>query len=234
MLVGFVLSYAGRLHTPYIYSKISVYVAPIVVIAFIAILQAPKQTGSKKSSNKQGKAGKNSSLGYQSVLISLAIITAASSFNATSNNGSARNYLHGKFGKFVNIIKIAYLHRRENGILDSTKDDIEYIYVLTNPGYPDLVKIGMTERTVEGRVRSVNRTSTVHEWVPKFALPVSKGNAFRVEQQVHKYFSDKRISSDHGNEREFFQIHPLNHNPHYWPKSEDRSACLKPIHIESK
>lgn len=90
-----------------------------------------------------------------------------------------------------------------------TKDNIEYIYVLTNPGYPDLVKIGMTERTVEGRVRGINRTSTVHEWVPKFALPVSKGNAFRVEQLVHKCFSDKRISSDHGNEREFFQIDPL-------------------------
>ena len=90
-----------------------------------------------------------------------------------------------------------------------TKDNIEYIYVLINPGYPDLVKIGMTERTVEGRVRGINRTSTVHEWVPKFALPVSKGNAFRVEQLVHKCFSDKRISSDHGNEREFFQIDPL-------------------------
>jgi hypothetical protein len=92
---------------------------------------------------------------------------------------------------------------------DRIKDNIEYIYVLTNPGYPDLVKIGMTKYTVEGRVRSINRTSTVHEWVPKFALPVSKGNAFRVEQQVHKHFSDKRISSDHGNEREFFQIDPL-------------------------
>jgi len=91
----------------------------------------------------------------------------------------------------------------------STKDNIEYIYVLTNPGYPDLVKIGMTERTVEGRVRGINRTATVHEWIPKFALPVSKGNAFRVEQQVHKYFSDKRISSDHDNEKEFFQINPL-------------------------
>lgn len=91
----------------------------------------------------------------------------------------------------------------------SIKDNIEYIYVLTNPGYSDLVKIGMTERTVEGRVRGINKTSTVHEWIPKFALPVSKGNAFRVEQLVHKCFSDKRISSDHGNEREFFQIDPL-------------------------
>jgi len=101
MLVGFVLSYTGRLHTPYIYSKISVYVAPIVVIAFIAILQAPKQTGSKKSSNKQGKAGKNSSLGYQSVLISLAIITAASSFNATANNAKQSGVIPYSFAALM-------------------------------------------------------------------------------------------------------------------------------------
>ena len=97
MLVGFVLSYAGRLHTPYIYSKISVYVAPIVVIAFIAILQAPKQTGSKKSSNKQGNAGKNSSLGYQSVLVSLALVTAVSSFNATNNNAKQSGVISYSF-----------------------------------------------------------------------------------------------------------------------------------------
>ncbi len=43
---------------------------------------------------------------------------------STSNND-----LHGKFGKFVNIIKIAYLHRsrRENGLLLSTKDDIDHM-----------------------------------------------------------------------------------------------------------
>jgi hypothetical protein len=46
---------------------------------------------------------------------------------STSNNGSAQNYLHGKFSKFVNIIKIAYLHRRENGHLLSTKDDIDHM-----------------------------------------------------------------------------------------------------------
>ena len=45
--------------------------------------------------------------------------------NSTSNNGCARNYLHGKFGKFVNIIKIAYLSGRENGNVGTTKDDID-------------------------------------------------------------------------------------------------------------
>ena len=104
----------------------------------------------------------------------------------------------------------AYVYGIQNlDIKNKTKDNIEYIYVFTNQGYPDLVKIGMTERTVEGRARTLNASSTVTEWVPKFALPVSKGNAFRIEQQVHKCFSDKRIYSDLGGEREFFQIDPL-------------------------
>jgi hypothetical protein len=47
--------------------------------------------------------------------------------NATSNNGAARNYLHGKFGKFINLMKAAYLCRRESGNLQSAKD---YIYLM--------------------------------------------------------------------------------------------------------
>ncbi len=45
--------------------------------------------------------------------------------NATSNNGFSCNYLHGKLEKFVNIIKIAYLCRRENGTINSAKEDID-------------------------------------------------------------------------------------------------------------
>jgi hypothetical protein len=101
MLVGFVLSYTGRLHTPYIYSKISVYVAPIVVIAFIAIINAPKQQAVKKGKEKQVKASQNGSLGYQSVLISLAIITAASSFNATANNAKQSGVISYSFAALM-------------------------------------------------------------------------------------------------------------------------------------
>jgi hypothetical protein len=45
--------------------------------------------------------------------------------NATSNNGSACNYIHGKFGKFISLIKAAYLCRRERGYLNSPRDDID-------------------------------------------------------------------------------------------------------------
>ena len=47
--------------------------------------------------------------------------------NSTSNNGTARNYLRGRFGKFVNLIKVAYFGRKANGKLDSMKDDIDHM-----------------------------------------------------------------------------------------------------------
>jgi hypothetical protein len=61
------------------------------------------------------------------LLMSHQIKDALHVMNSTSNNGAARNYLHGQFGKFVNLIKVAYLGRKANGKLDSTKDDIDYM-----------------------------------------------------------------------------------------------------------
>jgi hypothetical protein len=103
-----------------------------------------------------------------------------------------------------------YLHGIENSkIKEKSLDNIEYVYVLVNPGYPSLVKIGMTIHDVHRRVTSINATATVEEWVPKFALPISKGNALKVEKSVHKAFKNKRVSSDLGNEREFFELDPF-------------------------
>lgn len=103
-----------------------------------------------------------------------------------------------------------YLHGIENSILkEKTTDDIEYVYILVNPGYPSLVKIGMTIKDVKSRATSINATATVDEWIPKFALPLQKGTAFKVEQAVHAFFVRQRVSSDLGNSREFFTLDPL-------------------------
>lgn len=103
-----------------------------------------------------------------------------------------------------------YLHGIENSkIKEKSKDNIEYVYILVNPGYPSLVKIGMTIKDVQRRATSINATATVEEWVPKFALPVEKGTAFYVEQAVHTFFASQRVSSDQGNSREFFTLDPL-------------------------
>ena len=49
----------------------------------------------------------------------------------------------------------------------------------------------------------------MEEWVPRFALPVRKGTAYRVEQSVHDFFASVRVSSDQGGSREFFMVPPL-------------------------
>ncbi len=45
--------------------------------------------------------------------------------NAASNNGSVCNFIHGKFGKFISLMKAAYLCRKEHVDLNSPRDDID-------------------------------------------------------------------------------------------------------------
>lgn len=116
----------------------------------------------------------------------------------------------GLINEETNTYSWRYLHGIENKkIKEKSKDNIEYVYVLVNPGYPDLIKIGMTIHDVRRRVTSINATATVEEWVPKFALPLEKGTAFYVEQAIHTFFASQRVSSDKGNSREFFTLDPL-------------------------
>ena len=116
----------------------------------------------------------------------------------------------GMVDKNTNTFSWRYFHGVENTkIQEKTADDIEYVYVLVNPAYPSLVKIGMTIHDVRRRVTAINATATVEEWVPKFALPLKKGSALKVEKAVHKHFSSVRITSDRGGSREFFKVTPF-------------------------
>jgi hypothetical protein len=116
----------------------------------------------------------------------------------------------GQVDEDSNTFSWRYFHGIENKkIQEKSTDNIEYVYVLVNPAYPSLVKIGMTIHDVHRRVTSINATATVEEWVPKFALPVRKGTAMKVEKAVHKHFSSVRVSSDKGGKREFFTLSPL-------------------------
>lgn len=85
----------------------------------------------------------------------------------------------------------------------------EFIYILVNSGYPELIKIGITTRDVPGRAKEVSSTGTVYEWEPKYALPVKKGTAYRVEQEVHKIFNLDRVATNLGSSREFFKVNPI-------------------------
>jgi hypothetical protein len=110
----------------------------------------------------------------------------------------------------TNTFSWRYLYGLENKkVKEKSTDNIEYIYVLVNPGYPDLVKIGMTIHDVQRRATAINATATVEEWVAKMALPVKEGCAYKVEQAVHKFFASVRVSSDQGGSREFFTLDPF-------------------------
>jgi len=116
----------------------------------------------------------------------------------------------GRVDEDSNTYSWRYFHGIENArIKEKSIDNIEYVYVLVNPAYPSLVKIGMTIHDVHRRVKGINATATVEEWVPKFALPVKKGKAYEVEQAVHTFFAGQRVNSDHGNSREFFEVSPF-------------------------
>ena len=109
-----------------------------------------------------------------------------------------------------NEIVWRYLYGIENKqIQERIKDNIEYVYILVNAGYPNLVKIGMTITDVPKRVTGINNAGTVHEWSARFAIPVEKGSAMKIEKQVHKSLASLRVSSDKGKVREFFNIDPL-------------------------
>lgn len=103
-----------------------------------------------------------------------------------------------------------YFHGIENiKVKDKTPDDVEYVYIMVNPGYPDLIKIGATVKEVLSRAKGINTSGTVDEWIPKFALPVRKGTAFMVENTMHKVYGKVRVNSSEGHSREFFTLDPL-------------------------
>jgi hypothetical protein len=85
----------------------------------------------------------------------------------------------------------------------SIKDEIGagWIYILSTRDNPTLIKIGMTTRTVEQRVKEINAATGV-------AVPFGVRQCWRVmtplkaEQIVHSSLSDFRVRND----REFFRI----------------------------
>ena len=78
----------------------------------------------------------------------------------------------------------------------------EFVYILTNPTIPDLVKIGRT-KNLEERMRSLSS----HSGVPVpfqcfYCCEVNDGN--EVEKRLHFGLGDHRINP----KREFFRINP--------------------------
>ena len=94
-----------------------------------------------------------------------------------------------------------YTARRKNLYFNREGDGDSWIYVLTNPTMPNLVKIGYTDKTPDKRATQVSRSTGVPL---KFnvAYAFRCFNAHALELELHRYLKDYRINTD----REFFQI----------------------------
>ena len=79
----------------------------------------------------------------------------------------------------------------------------EYVYVLTNPSSPHIVKIGMTTRTPEERVKEINSaTGVIEEW--ELHWYIQCGQSMDLEKSVHEYLGEFRVRDN----REGFKCTP--------------------------
>ncbi len=76
-----------------------------------------------------------------------------------------------------------------------------WVYVLTNPSMPGLVKVGMTRGTPEARARELSRSTGVPR---SFAVVASARvrDPEAVEAAVHAALAGRRVNS----RREFFRV----------------------------
>ena len=75
-----------------------------------------------------------------------------------------------------------------------------YVYILSNPAMPGLLKIGYTERDVQERVKELSNTGIPSPFEIEAVFESSK--PYQDEQKIHNYFSKFKDS----NNREFFNI----------------------------
>lgn len=79
----------------------------------------------------------------------------------------------------------------------------QYIYVLTNECYPDIVKIGKAVNPLR-RIEQINGAGVLCEWKLRYSLAVE--NDYMIESAVHNELSEFRRTSLQGSSREFFEV----------------------------
>ena len=96
---------------------------------------------------------------------------------------------------------VTYYTARKRNIYDNRGEGNQWVYVLSNPTTPGLLKIGYTTQTPDERAKQISNATGV-------ALPYKVEWAFKcfdgeqLEGEVHKKLKAFRVN----NQREFFQI----------------------------
>ena len=94
-----------------------------------------------------------------------------------------------------------YTARKRNMYANRDGNYDSWVYVLSNPTVPGMLKIGYTKNTPEERAKQIsNATGVVLPYKVEWAFHCFNGEM--LEGEVHKYLESYRVN----NHREFFQI----------------------------
>jgi len=98
--------------------------------------------------------------------------------------------------------QVAYFTKRTKKPIPTIGEGKEIIYIMSNPTYPGLLKIGYTGKEIEIRRKDLSKATGVPtpfkvEFIYKL---YSRGG--EMERELHKYLKEFRTS----NQREFFDI----------------------------
>jgi len=94
-----------------------------------------------------------------------------------------------------------YSDKKRTYQIPTNVPNAQWVYVLSNPSMPGMVKIGYTNNEPDVRVKEINRATGIPtDFIVEFALPCVNG--YEVEQLVHEELEDLRVN----NRKEFFKI----------------------------
>jgi len=94
-----------------------------------------------------------------------------------------------------------YTSRKKTSYVDRTSPYDSWVYVLSNPTMPGILKIGYTKLLPEERAGQLSKaTGVALPYVVEWALHCY--NAEQLEGEVHRYLESSRVN----NQREFFQV----------------------------
>ena len=94
-----------------------------------------------------------------------------------------------------------YSDKKRTYQIPTNVPNAQWVYVLTNPSMPGMVKIGYTKDDPNLRVKQLNASTGV---AVDFTLEWAFGcyNAIELEQEVHKHLNSFRVNTN----REFFNV----------------------------
>ena len=97
--------------------------------------------------------------------------------------------------------KVTYFTNRKVRLKINPSVGKQFVYVLSNPSMPELLKIGYTAKAIDKRISQLNSSTSVAEGFHcEWMFPCY--NAVQLEGEVHKYLDSFRVNRG----REFFRI----------------------------